>query len=96
VARRRGSEYVGARGEQSTSQGEAQGKGKIERKPKRQAATLTLVTVTAGYRKKKNWLSPGMIIAQMRPSVHARRVATGMVGSSVFATAERTSGYGES
>jgi hypothetical protein len=37
-----------------------------------------------------------MIIAQMRPSVHARRVATGMVGSSVFATAERTSGYGES
>ena len=52
--------------------------------------------VTDGYRKKKNWSRPGMMIAQMRPTNHARKVAQGMSGSSVLATAERTSGYGES
>ena len=39
---------------------------------------------------------PGTMIAQMSPIVHARRVFTGISGSSVFATADRTSGYGES
>ena len=56
----------------------------------------TPVTVMEGYRKKKNWFIPGSIIAQARPMHHARIVLTGMSGSSVFATAERTSGYGES
>lgn len=37
-----------------------------------------------------------MMIAQMRPMTQDRRVPTGMSGSSVLATAERTSGYGES
>jgi hypothetical protein len=37
-----------------------------------------------------------MIIAKTRPRTQARRVPTGMSGSSVLATAERTSGYGES
>lgn len=32
----------------------------------------------------------------MRPRVHARIVETGIVGSSKLATADRTSGYGES
>ena len=53
---------------------------------------LTPVTVTPGNRKKKNWFMPGMIIAQMMPITHTRRVETGMLGSSVLATAERTSG----
>lgn len=39
---------------------------------------------------------PGRIIAQMIPSTQARSVLTGILGSSVFATADRTSGYGES
>ena len=39
---------------------------------------------------------PGMIIAHMMPMTQTRRDETGMEGSSVFATAERTSGYGES
>lgn len=56
----------------------------------------TPVTVTEGYRKKKNWFMPGMSIAQRIPMTHARSVLTGMSGSSVLATAERTSGYGES
>lgn len=54
--------------------------------------TLTPVTVTVGYRKKKNWFMPGRMIAQRMPIVQARKVLTGMSGSSVFATAERTSG----
>ena len=33
---------------------------------------------------------------QTRPMNQARKVFTGMSGSSVFATADRTSGYGES
>jgi len=32
----------------------------------------------------------------MSPNTHARNVLEGIEGSSVFATAERTSGYGES
>ena len=52
------------------------------------------VMVTEGYRKKKNWFKPGMRMAQTRPITQDRRVATGMVGSSVLATADRTSGYG--
>lgn len=52
--------------------------------------------VTAGKRKKKNWFRPGMIIAQTRPMNQALNVPQGMSGSSVLATAERTSGYGES
>ena len=56
----------------------------------------TPVTVMEGYRKKKNWFIPGSIIDHARPMHHARIVLTGMSGSSVFATAERTSGYGES
>jgi len=47
---------------------------------------------TDGYRKKKNWLRPGMMIAQITPMTHVRMVATGMVGSSVLATADLTSG----
>ena len=39
---------------------------------------------------------PGRIIDHNRPMTHTRSVLTGMVGSSVFATAERTSKYGES
>ena len=56
----------------------------------------TEVTLTAGKRKKKNWFMPGMIIAQTRPIAHIRNVSQGMEVSSVLATAERTSGYGES
>lgn len=37
-----------------------------------------------------------MIIAQMSPMTQVRRVLIGIEVSSVFATAERTSGYGES
>ena len=37
-----------------------------------------------------------MMMAQSRPTNQARAVAQGMSGSSVLATAERTSGYGES
>lgn len=33
-----------------------------------------------------------MMIAQTRPMTHARTVVTGMSGSSVFDTADRTSG----
>ena len=57
---------------------------------------LTPPTVTLGKRKKKNWFMPGMMIAQIMPMTQTRRDETGMEGSSVFATAERTSGYGES
>ena len=53
---------------------------------------LTPVTVTPGRRKKKNWFMPGRMMAQISPMVHARIVFTGMSGSSVLATAERTSG----
>ena len=53
---------------------------------------LTPVTVTPGNRKKKNWFIPGNIIDQIMPIAHARMVFTGMSGSSVLATAERTSG----
>jgi len=35
-------------------------------------------------------------MAQIKPSTQERRVDTGTSGSSVLATAERTSGYGES
>ena len=52
--------------------------------------------MTEGYRKKKNWFKPGMSTAQQIPINQARNVLTGIVGSSVFATAARTSGYGES
>lgn len=37
-----------------------------------------------------------MMIAQTKPSTQERSVDTGISGSSVLATAERTSGYGES
>ena len=37
-----------------------------------------------------------MRIANVMPNVHERIVDVGMLGSSVFATADRTSGYGES
>ena len=57
---------------------------------------LTPVTLTAGNRKKKNWFIPGMMIAQISPITHVRSEDAGMLGSSVLATAERTSGYGES
>lgn len=53
---------------------------------------LTEPTVTFGYRKKKNWLRPGMRIAHRMPRNQARRVPAGISGSSVLATAERTSG----
>lgn len=56
----------------------------------------TALTTTEGYLKKKNWFKPGMIIAQIVPINQARRVFTGKDGSSALATAERTSGYGES
>ena len=49
-----------------------------------------------GKRKKKNWFRPGTTMAHIRPMTQARNVAQGMSGSSVLATAERTSGYGES
>jgi hypothetical protein len=63
------------------------------------------------HRMLKNWLRPAMSTVKMRPrnhlgsvsrmnrvccSTHIRNVFVGMVGSSVFATAARTSGYGES
>jgi hypothetical protein len=51
---------------------------------------------TDGYLKKKNWLTPGIRIAHKRPIVQARKVDAGMVVSSVLATADRTSGYGDS
>ena len=53
---------------------------------------LTPVTVMEGYRKKKNWFIPGSMIDQTIPMIHARKVFTGISGSSVLATAERTSG----
>jgi hypothetical protein len=56
----------------------------------------TGVTLTEGYLKKKNWFTPGMMMAQMRPSTQARKVDAGIEGSSVLETAERTSGYGDS
>ena len=49
-------------------------------------------TVTLGKRKKKNWFMPGMMTAQIIPITHTRKEDTGMLGSSVLATAERTSG----
>ena len=49
-----------------------------------------------GNLKKRNWFRPGNSIAHMTPMVQARSVLTGMNGSSVFDTADRTSGYGES
>lgn len=52
---------------------------------------LTPEIVTEGYRKKKNWFSPGITTANMNPKVHARNVATGM-SASVLLTADRTSG----
>lgn len=48
--------------------------------------------VTDGNRKKKNWLRPGTTTAQANPITHVRKVVTGISKSSVFATAERTSG----
>jgi hypothetical protein len=51
---------------------------------------------TEGYLKKKNWFTPGMRMAQARPTTQARRVDNGIEGSSVLETAERTSGYGDS
>src|SRR6266849_104872 len=53
-------------------------------------------TVMEGYLKKKNWFTPGRRTAQMRPTTQARNVDDGILGSSVLATAERTSGYGDS
>jgi hypothetical protein len=58
--------------------------------------TQTELMDTEGYLKKKNWLIPGRMIAQMRPITQARKVDAGIVGSSVLATADRTSGYGDS
>jgi hypothetical protein len=52
--------------------------------------------VTKGYLKKKNWFTPEIRTAQIRPTTQARKVDDGIVGSSVLATAERTSGYGDS
>ena len=52
--------------------------------------------MTEGNLKKKNWLRPGMRIAQITPMNQALKVPQGMSVSSVLATAERTSGYGES
>ena len=52
--------------------------------------------LTAGYLKKKNWFTPGMMMAQARPTAQARKVEHGIEGSSVLETAERTSGYGDS
>jgi hypothetical protein len=49
-----------------------------------------------GYLKEKNWLTPGRMMAQMRPTTQARKVDEGIVGSSVLATADRTSTYGDS
>lgn len=37
-----------------------------------------------------------MMTAHSKPMTHARIVDTGILGSSVLATADRTSGYGES
>jgi hypothetical protein len=54
------------------------------------------VTYTLGSRKAKNWLTPGRRIAQTRPTSQARKVDAGIVGSSVLATADRTSAYGDS
>ena len=56
----------------------------------------TDVMVTAGNLKKKNWFKPGIKMDQKMPMTHARRVEQGISKSSVLATAERTSGYGES
>ncbi|KAI0292525.1 hypothetical protein BC826DRAFT_433376 [Russula brevipes] len=56
----------------------------------------TTATYTLGSRKAKNWLTPGRRIAQTRPTSRARKVDAGIVGSSVLATADQTSAYGES
>ena len=59
-------------------------------------AARTSVTLMEGYLKKKNWLILGMTAAQISPRNHARKVDAGIVGSSVLATADRTSGYDDS
>ena len=51
---------------------------------------------TKGYLKKKNWLTLGITAAQISPRNHARKVDAGIVGSSVLATADQTSGYDDS
>lgn len=56
----------------------------------------TPLIFTEGYLKKKNWLILASRIAQKSPRTHARTVDTGIVGSSVLGTADRTSGYGDS
>lgn len=72
-------------------------KDSIQRRPPPKKNTpRTGLMPTAGYLKKKNWFTPGMMMAQARPTTHARRVDNGIEGSSVLETAERTSGYGDS
>ena len=51
---------------------------------------------TEGNLKEKNWFKPEIRTTQMRPMTQARKVDDGIVGSSVLATAERTSRYGDS
>lgn len=43
------------------------------------------------HRMLKNWFIPEIKIVNKRPKNHIRKVFTGMLGSSVFATAARTS-----
>ena len=56
----------------------------------------TSVIDKGGFLKLNIWLILGRMTAQISPRNHARKVDAGIVGSSVFATADRTSGYGES
>jgi len=62
------------------------------RMTEKKSARQTWEMLTAGYLRKKNWFAPGRTIAQKRPKTHARNVDAGIVGSSVLATADRTSG----
>lgn len=61
-----------------------------------QVRIRTPLTVIEGYLKNRNWFRPGRMMDHTTPMDQARKVHTGMSGSSVFATADRTSGYGES
>ena len=60
-------------------------------KVERDHGTQTELIDTEGYLKKKNWFTPGIMIAQMMPITQARKVDAGIVGSSVLATADLTS-----
>jgi hypothetical protein len=80
----------------STAEGQSFCVGLVSEREQKLVETITEehteVMVTEGYLKNKNWLTPGKTMAHMRPTAQVRNVDTGILGSSVLATADRTSG----